>query len=254
MDPATAVLLVAAAAAGGALNAVAGGGSFLTFPALLVAGIPPVAANATSAVALWPASVTSAGAYREDLRHARRLAVVLGVASALGGLVGALVLLGTPEEWFRRAVPFLLLAATLVFAFAPRVLARLRRPGGPAHVLPTWGLALVWLVVATYGGYFGGGMGFLMLATLAAAGLEDIHAMNGLKVAMGALLNAVAIVAFVVAGVVVWWAALLMALASAVGGYAAARWAKRVEPARVRLAVVALGAVVTAWLFWTTYA
>ncbi|HWH08335.1 MAG TPA: sulfite exporter TauE/SafE family protein, partial [Candidatus Thermoplasmatota archaeon] len=200
-DPAALALLVLAALAAGALNAVAGGGSFFTFPALVLAGVPAVPANATSAVALWPASVASAAAFREDLKHPRRTLWVLGGVSLLGGLLGALLLLLTPERAFEGLVPWLLLVATLVFAFGPRLTAALRARD---LRLPLAGMALVQLLVATYGGYFGGGMGIMMLAAFAAMGMEDLNAMNGLKAILGVLLNGVAIAAFVAGGVVAW--------------------------------------------------
>src|SRR5581483_6839674 len=208
--------LVLAAMAGGALNAVAGGGSFLTFPTLLFAGVAPIEANATSAVALWPGSVSSAFGYREDLRGKwRKLVLPLAGAAIVGGLVGALLLLSTPQETFRRLVPWLLLVATLVFAVGPRVTSALRA----RHLhMPFWLLVAIQLVIATYGGYFGGGMGIMMLAAYSAMGLDDLHVMNGVKSVMGLLLNAVAIVAFVVKGVVAWEYALPMLAASLVGG------------------------------------
>ncbi|HLE96741.1 MAG TPA: sulfite exporter TauE/SafE family protein [Candidatus Thermoplasmatota archaeon] len=246
-----AAMLFVAAMIGGGLNAVAGGGSFFTFPALLLSGVAPIEANATSAAALWPASVAGARSYRGAMRHEPRLLLALAGASVAGGLAGALVLLGTPQDVFRELVPWLLLLATLVFAGAPLLLRRLRghsRPralSGPALL----GFSLVWFGVATYGGYFGGGMGFLMLGTLAAMGMEDVHAMNGLKLVMGAALNAVAIVAFVVAGRIVWLDAGLMAVGGVLGAVASARHAQRVDPAKVRAFVVAAGALLTVYFF-----
>lgn len=246
MDVALLALFTLAAAAGGALNAVAGGGSFLTFPALLFGGVPPIPANATSAVALWPASLSSAVGYREELRGQRRLLGPLLAVSLVGGLGGALLLLVTPQHLFRALVPWLLLAATLVFALGPALNRRLR--ARDLH-LPLKGAVLVQFAVATYGGYFGGGMGIMMLAAFSAMGMEDVHAMNGLKVVLGAALNGIAIVAFVVAGIIVWPAALAMLAGSIAGGYGGARLAKRVSPARVRVFVVLVGAALTAYFF-----
>lgn len=255
MEPLVAAVLFATALVGGALNSVAGGGSFFTFPALLLAGVPPVPANATSAAALWPAGVTGIHGYRDDLRHARHLVPVLGAASVAGGLLGALVLVATPPEAFRLLVPFLLLTATLVFGFAPALLKRLgRAPHGRRGVAGTVAMGVAWLVIATYGGYFGGGMGFLMLATLASVGMTDIHAMNGLKVVMGTVLNGVAIVVFAVKGIVDWPLAALMATGSLAGGFAGPRLAKRVDAAKVRLFVLGVGAALTLYFFWATYA
>lgn len=238
-------MLVAFAA--GALNAVAGGGSFLTFPALLFAGVAPIPANATSAVALWPGSVASAWGYREDLGGEQRRLVLLGVASVVGGLLGALLLLFTPERVFSGLVPWLLLAATLVFALGPSLT---RRVAGRHLHMPLAPLVLVQLVVAVYGGYFGGGMGIMMLAAYAAAGMTSLATMNGIKTVMAALLNAVANVAFIVAGVVAWWAAVPMALGGMAGGYVGARASRKVEARTLRPFIVAVGLLLSAYFFW----
>ena len=249
-DPATLALLVLAALAAGAMNAVAGGGSFLTFPSLLLAGVPPIAANATNTVALWPASLSAAYAFRRDLRHERRVLLLFGLASLAGGLAGALLLLRTPERTFTALIPWLLGGATLVFAFGPRLTRRFRERG--AHA-PLWAGVAVQLVIGVYGGYFGGGIGILMLAALAALGMTDIHAMNGLKNILGAAINGVAVLAFVLAGVVAWDVAPFMLAGAVAGGYAGARVSKRVDPRFVRGFVIAVGATLTAVFFWRTY-
>lgn len=252
-----ALLLFAAAAGGGALNAVAGGGSFLTFPMLLFLGVPPITANATSTVALWPGSVASTGAYRRELRAARAHLVPLSVVSLVGGLAGALLLLHTPQATFRGMVPWLLLAATLIFAFGGPLVARLRRKavaaaGGPAAEatapLPAAGFAAQF-GIATYGGFFGGGIGILMLAALTLAGMEDVHAMNGLKNWLAVCINGIAVVTFVVAGAVWWPQALVMVGGAVAGGYAAASAARRVRPVLVRRFVIAVGAAMTLYFF-----
>lgn len=244
-----ALLAALAALVGGALNSVAGGGSFFTFPALLLAGVTPVHANATSAVALWPGSVGSALGYREELKHDRKLVLWLSAAALAGGLAGALLLLFTPERTFARLVPFLLLAATLVFALGPVVTKRFQRePREPRAPRPV-PLTIGQLAISVYGGYFGGGMGFMMLATYAALGMENVHEMNALKTVMAAILNAIAIVAFVLAGIVEWPFALVMMASAAVGGYAGARVARRVDPARVRYGVIVVGLLLSAYFF-----
>lgn len=239
-------LLVLAALVAGAQNAVAGGGSFFTFPALLLAGVPPISANATSTVALWPASVASAVAFREDVKHTRRELKLLGGVSVAGGLAGALLLLVTPERAFEDLVPWLLLAATLVFALGPTLTARLR--ARHAH-LPLAGLLAVQLVISVYGGYFGGGIGILMLAAFAAMGMEDLNAMNGLKAILGSAINAVAVLAFAIAGVVDWPLALAMVVAGTVGGWYGARVSRRVPKAPLRGFIVAVGALLTLYFF-----
>lgn len=243
------LLLVAAAFVGGVINSVAGGGSFFTFPALVFAGLPPISANATSSVALWPGSVASAVAYRGDVHGLRAKAVPLTIISLIGGLVGACLLLWTRNETFARVVPWLLLVATVLFAVSGRAVAwlRVQVPGGVGLRV----LGLAQFVISVYGGFFGGGMGILMLAGFALAGMTDIHAMNGLKSILGLAINCVAVITFVAAGVVEWRPALLMTLGSIVGGYVGAKQAKRVSPQRIRQLVIATGAVMTVKFFLT---
>lgn len=255
-DPLHLLLLFAAALVGGGLNSVAGGGSFFTFPALLLSGVAPIPANATSTVALWPGTVASAVGYREELRHDRRVLVAFGVAGVAGGVAGALLLLFTPSDVFERLVPFLLLAATGLFAFGGPFTRWLRRKETGHHHERGPDLAamtFVMFVIAVYGGYFGGGMGFMLLAAFAVMGMTSVHHMNGLKTLLTAAVNGVAIVAFVVAGIIEWPIALLMVGGSVLGGYGGARLAKRVDPARVRVFVIGVGAVLTAYFFWRTY-
>jgi uncharacterized protein len=244
VEPLVLAGLVLVAVAAGAQNAVAGGGSFLAFPSLLFAGVSPIAANATNTVALWPASVSAAYAFRKDLAHERRLLVLFGAMSLLGGLLGALLLLLTPERTFTALIPWLLGGATLVFAFGPAITRRMKARN--MHT-PLWATTLVQLAIGVYGGYFGGGIGILMLAALSAMGMTDIHAMNGLKNILGALINGIAVVTFVIAGVVVWPIALAMLGGSVVGGYAGARLSKRVDPKYLRGFIILVGAALTAY-------
>ena len=245
-----AIVLFAAALLGGAINSVAGGGSFLTFPALVVSGVSPIYANATSTVALWPGSVASVGAYRRELGHARHT-VLLSVVSLIGGIAGAVLLLHTPSSAFQRLIPWLLLLATLVFAFGRPVTARVnarrtRRGGGE---LPIAGIAVVQLVIATYGGYFGGGIGILMLATLGLMGFENINEANAVKTLLASCINGIAVLAFVIAHAVVWPQALVMLVAAIVGGYAGAATARRLPAWLVRYVVIAIGCVMTLYFF-----
>ena len=238
-------VLMLAAFCSGALNAVAGGGAFITFPALLFAGIPPVAANASSTVALFPGQAASSWAYRREIAAGGQVNVpVFAALSLVGGLVGALLLLVTPNATFARFVPWLLLFATAVFAvgsFMPALAARLRLGGRSVLV--------VQFVIAIYGGYFGGGIGFLMLAALTLFGLRDIHAMNGLRLLLAMLMNAAAVGTFIVAGAVSWPETVAMALAAVAGGYAGAMGAKRVDPKLLKTVVVIIGAVLTLYFF-----
>ncbi len=241
-------LLFVAGAAGGALNSVAGGGSFIVFPTMLFGGVPPVAANATTTVALWPAGLTSVAAYREHLPRDRRTMIVLAIASALGGAGGAKLLLVTSDETFAKLVPFLLLAASAVFTFGPR-LSRGRERKVPLAVG-----ALVQLSIASYGGYFGGGMGILMLATLTLMGMTHMHEMNALKVMLGLLINGVALVLFLASGKVDLAIAAPATLGALAGGWGGAAVARRIDPKRVRAAVLVFAWGLTAWFFYRTLA
>lgn len=244
--------LLLASFGGAAINSVAGGGSFLTFPALLWAGMSPIAANATSTVALWPGSVGSAWGYRAELAHVRRWLLPLGIVSALGGWAGAQLLLATGDQTFAHLIPLLLGGATLLLALQGQLLPRLLRlaPGRMASVLP---MVAAQAAIAVYGGYFGGGMGILMLAAFALMGLRELHTANGLKSLLGAGINGVAVVVFALSGRVAWRLALPMVLASVAGGYLGARLARRVQPVLVRRLVVATGALLTLWFAFEGY-
>lgn len=244
MEPAVLALLVVAAIAGGAQNAVAGGGSFLTFPALLFVGVAPISANATSTVALWPGAVSAAYAFRDDLTHERRTLWLFGAVSLAGGLAGALLLLLTPERTFTALIPWLLGGATLIFAFGPTLTRAMK--ARDMHT-PLWVATLLQLLIGIYGGYFGGGIGILMLAGFAAIGMTQIHAMNGLKNILGAAINGIAVVTFVVAGVIQWAIALPMLFGSVVGGYVGARLSRKVDPKYLRVFIIAVGAALTVY-------
>jgi uncharacterized protein len=250
----TIVFLFVAGALGGALNSVAGGGSFIAFPALLWTGVPPIPANATNTIALWTAAAASGGAYRKRLDVPRRVMIPLLTVSLIGGLAGAYLLLKTPAHTFMRVLPWMTLGATLLFASGKRLAA------GRASVIEhqTTGAALVGatifqLCVAVYGGYFGGGMGIVMLAMLATLGMTDIHAMNALKSVMGFVINGVAVITFVSARAVYWKHGIVMILGGIAGGYLGAHYAMRMRPSRVRGFVVLVGAAMTAYFFWKSY-
>jgi uncharacterized membrane protein YfcA len=244
--------LFLAATVAGAVNSVAGGGSLISFPALVAAGQPAILANATNTAALWPGSVASAVAYRRQTSLYRGLLPALLVPSIVGGLLGAFVLVSTPPDLFDRVVPFLVLFATLLFAARGRISRWTgQAPGVDEHVTRAgrvWGF-LFQLLVATYGGYFGAGIGILMLASLGLMGLRDIHRMNALKTILGALINVIAFVFFAAKGLVVWPLAALMAAGAIAGGYVGARTAMRIDPRWVGRFVIAVGLVVSVWLF-----
>jgi uncharacterized protein len=243
-------LLFVAAVVGGAINSVAGGGSFVAFPALLFAGVPAVPANATNTIALWPGSLASAVAYRRELRDVRRALFPLGAASLAGGLVGSLLLLRTSDHTFVLLIPWLLLFATVLFSFGGTVTGRLRA-GARASLVVAIGAQLL---IGVYGGYFGGGIGIMMLAVLSLLGMTDIHRMNSLKAVLGTLANGVAVVTFVVAGAVAWAPGAVMIVGGVVGGYAGAAMARRVEPGLVRKLVLVVAWSMTGYFFLRTYA
>lgn len=259
-----AVALVAAL--GGGVNSIAGGGTLLTFPALIGLGVPPITANATSTVALWPGSAASIWGYRGELVGARRWALWFALPSFAGGAVGATLLLHTPAARFAALVPWLVLAATALFVVQGPLLRRARartarlaaasaaelRPRGDAAITagrPSRGVLLAQLGIGAYGGYFGAGIGILMLAALGFMGLENIHRMNGLKAWGGLCINAMAAGIFIAGALVSWPIALAMAVGSIAGGYGGARMAQRVPQAWVRWAVVFVGVSAGVWLY-----
>ena len=243
----TSLLLVAAFVAG-ALNAVAGGGSFLTLPALVFVGVPPVVANATGTVALLPGYAAGAWGFREDTEPPPGLTMrLLVVLSLVGGAAGAGLLLVTSNEVFSIVVPWLLLAATLLFALGPQLRSRLAAGSNhPSTAKATLGV----LAVAVYGGYFNGGLGILLLALFGLLGQTRLNAMNGLKNLVSALLTAIAVAVYAVGGVVNWRHALLMMLAATAGGYIGARVARRIPAVWLRWGIVATGLVMTGIFFW----
>ncbi|HEY5070370.1 MAG TPA: sulfite exporter TauE/SafE family protein, partial [Candidatus Acidoferrum sp.] len=193
-----AIFLFAAGILGGILNAVAGGGSFIGFPALLFAGVPPIPANATNTVALWTGVTASGGAYRKRLDVPRRVLSPLLLSSCAGGIAGALLLLKTPPHIFMRVLPWLMLGATMLFIFGKRLArGRASSVGHEATASAILVASVFELAVAIYGGYFGGGVGIVNLAMFAALGMTDIHAMNALKSVLGSMINGVAVVIFI---------------------------------------------------------
>lgn len=255
LTPTFALFLLVTSLLGGALNAVAGGGLFLTLPALIYVGVSPIEANATSAVALWPGSMASAWAYRHELAGTRHWWPVLVLVSVVGGLAGAMLLIRTSDDGFLRLLPWLMLTASLTFSFGgplsawstPRPVGDLARDG-PGQPPSAW-TVLLQLVIAVYGGYFGGGMGIMMLATLALAGMTDIHAMNGLKALLAVAINGIAVVEFARTGAVAWMPALVMVLGTSVGGYGGAALARRMHGDHVRWMVIAIAWAMTVYFF-----
>jgi uncharacterized membrane protein YfcA len=249
-----AIFLFAAGMIGGALNAVAGGGSFIAFPTLLWCGVPPIQANATNTIALWTAAAASGGAYRKRLDVPRRVFVPLLIASLIGGLAGAFLLLKTPARTFMEVLPWLTLGATLLFAFGKKLAgSRISGVGKDATSRAIAGAALFQLAVAVYGGYFGGGMGIVMLAMLAVLGMTDVHAMNALKSVMGFVINGVAVVAFIVARAVYWRQGLVMIVGGIAGGYFGAHYAQKLPALWIRWFVILVGTGMTIYFFGKAY-
>jgi uncharacterized membrane protein YfcA len=250
-------LLVGAFAAflAGIVNSVAGGGTLLTFPALIAAGLSPLVANATSTVALLPATLSSMHGYRQELTGSRRWAVGLAVPSLIGGGLGAVLLLRTSNATFNRIVPWLVLGATTLFLVQRPLLRWIRGVEAVAvsdDVLaqrsPAPAMLAAQFLVGVYGGYFGAGIGILMLATLGFMGFTNIHRMNGLKNWGSFCMNLVATLIFAFSGIVDWPVALGMAIGSIAGGYAGARAAQLLPQAVVRGAVAVVGVASGVWL------
>lgn len=247
------LLLLAAAFLAGGVNSIAGGGTLLSFPALVWLGRPPIIANATNAVALWPGSLAGVFGFRQELRKVQRWLLLLTIPSLLGGALGAWLLLHTSEKTFVRIVPLLILGATLLLAVQETITRRLGLIAR-AHERPTIGwVTFVFTFqfgVGIYGGYFGAGMGILMLAALGLIGLTDLHQMNGLKNLLAICINGIAAVYFALNGSVRWTDGAIMAVASIAGGYTGARLAKRLGRKFIRGAVVAIGLVmsIALWL------
>ncbi len=246
--------LTTAAFLAGVLNAVAGGGSFLLFPAMLGMKLLPIQANATNTVALWPGQLTSIAAYRDDLRKNLRMALPMSLAGLLGGTAGALVLLHTPQMTFLHMVPWLLLLAASIFALSGPVARWLQRRRGaiagathpPRHIL----LFVSTIAVCFYIGYFGAGAGFLLITLFSLFGYRDLHEINALKVVATTLANGIAFVIFTVSGLVAWRYCLLAMVVCAIGGYSSARVARRVPQPVLRGLVVLIGLTMAAWFFW----
>ena len=256
------IWLVLASFIAGVLNAMAGGGSFISFPAMLGVGVPPIQANATNTVALWPGQLTSLAALRSDLR--RDLLPAVLAASLLGGTIGAVVLLHTGQAAFVHLIPWLLLTGALLFWAATPVSHWLRarsrhRSHSPAALGAPASLSQVavffaLLPICFYIGYFGAGSGFLIMTALALLGLEEVHQLNALKVVAACVSNLCATITFIVSGFVLWHFCLISMLFAAAGGWAGARYARRANPTLLRTVVVVTGLLIAAWFFYRQHA
>jgi uncharacterized membrane protein YfcA len=244
-------IIFVSAFAAGMINSVAGGGTLLSFPSLIWIGRDPVIANATSTVALWPGSLGGLFGFRRELQSSNRWSLWLGVPSLIGGAIGAFLLLRTSSSVFSQIVPYLILGATLLLAAQEQIMKKLSL-SGPQRPSRRWWIGALFFqfLVGIYGGYFGAGIGILMLAALGFLGLTDIHEMNGLKNLFALLINGIAAIYFILSGAVIWIDILVMATAAVLGGYFGAGVARRLGRRRVRRIVVLIGISMAVSLFF----
>jgi uncharacterized protein len=250
MDALTAVGLFGGGLIAGALNAVAGGSSFITFPLLLAAGLPPLLANTTNFVALTPANVMALVAYREEIgRIGHRLPVPL-VISATGGVIGSILLIWSGEARFARLVPWLILTSTVLFALGTWIKAELKRRGrldGAEWTRTSWVLLFV---LAVYGGYFGAGMGIVLLVCLSLFGYDDLHEANTVKNAFITVFSLIGVAIFIANDLVVWSHGIVVVGGTIMGGYVGVRYARRVPERTLRLGILSWAVVLTGYAFW----
>ncbi|HEV2521553.1 MAG TPA: sulfite exporter TauE/SafE family protein [Candidatus Acidoferrales bacterium] len=240
------LLLLCAALLGGVLNSVAGGGMFVIFPALVFTGVPSIIANASSTLAVIPGILASAWAYRHDFRASEGFPFgSMVIVSVVGGIAGALLLLFTPQKTFDFVIPWLLLLATLLFIFGLRIAPGLKRIFhiGPATVV------IIQFFIAVYGGYFGGAIGIMMLATWTVFGLTNIHMMNANRTLLGAAANIVATALFIAAHKIWWPQTLVMLVGTVIGGYAGAHWARKANPRVLRACITVISVGITIAFF-----
>ena len=246
------LLIFGAALLAGGINGIAGGGSFILFPVLMFVGIPPITANATNAIALLPGTLASAGAYRREFDKDKRSLIRVCILGVIGGLTGAILLLRTPSATFLQVLPYLLLTATLAFAFSNKMTAWVEQQQArfiKLKELRTVLITILQLVVAIYGGFFGGGMGILFLATFALMGISNIHRMNAYKTILTSCINAVIVIPFINAGVILWQEGAIAAIGAAIGGYISAYYAQKIPPIVVKRFVIGVGSAMTLYFF-----
>jgi uncharacterized membrane protein YfcA len=248
VTPGDALLIGAAGFLAGGINAVAGGGSLVSFPALVASGLPTLDANVTNSVAVWPGYIGSTLGYREELRPQRQRLLTLGITGLLGGAAGSAVLLVASESVFDNVVPVLVLAGSLLLALQPQAAELARRRGTHEHDRPSLALLVTTFVAAAYGAYFGGGLGVILLALLGTFLADDFQRLNGLKTALSLVINFAALVAYVAFAPVDWASVAVVAPAALVGGYAGSHLARRLPAATLRTAVILFGVGVSIWL------
>ena len=254
MTFAHAIFLFAAANLAGALNAIAGGGSFISFPALVFTGVPEIPANATNNIGAWTGLVASSRAYRRHLDMPRRVLIPLLLVGITGGTVGSILLLKTPAHTFAHMIPWLMLTATLLFIFGRKLIGKREssvRHDASAGTLAT---ACTFLFLASiYGGYFGAGLGIVLLALLAALGMTDIHAMNAFKTVLSAAVNGPPVLVFIIAKVIYWPQAILVMIGFVLGGYLGGHFGQKLPQSSVRAFVTLVGIGMTVYFFVKAY-
>jgi uncharacterized protein len=245
------ILLFGTAVLAGGLNAVAGGGSFISFPMLIFTGVAPISANATNSMAMWVAGVASVGAYRQDLDVDRRLLIVLSIASLIGGAIGSIALLYTSSDVFKKLIPYLLLFATSIFILGEpiKIWVQTLTQKYSSNRLSIASLVALQLIISIYGGFFGAGAGILMLAALTISGIKNIQTMNALKALLGTCLNGIAIIVFMFAGAISWPQAILMSVGGALGSYVVARLARKVRSQLIRQFISIIAVIMTGYFF-----
>ena len=249
-----AAILCGAGALAGALNALAGGGGFVTLPALMWAGSPPILANTGGTVAVWPGLLSALYAYRRNLRHREYpLWSYLGIA-VTGSAAGACLLLFTSNSFFLALLPWLLLFATVLLVFGRPITDRLSALRGTDAPLPPAAVRFLLFLIAVYGGYFGGGMGIMTLAVLTLIGMKDMHEMNALKTLLSAVINSAGVAIFLATGKVPWLPCLAMTTGCVAGGFLAGHWVQKVDQAKVRVAIGIMAVCMTGYFFWKAYA
>jgi len=248
-------LLFFAGVVSGVLNALAGGGSFVAFPVLILVGLLPIEANATATLAVWPGTFATMFAYRKELvTHTKKLPFFISL-SVVGGMIGAAMLLHISNAAFANLVPYLLLAATLLFTFRTRLIAGINKVSsheGYSYISPFYSIimAILFVAISIYGGFFGAGMGILLLALFSLMGMHNIHEMNALRSCSGLCANSIAIIMFGFAGIILWPQALVMAVGGIIGGYGGAYYALRLPQVWSRNAVVVIAWSMTIYFFW----
>ncbi|WDR03570.1 sulfite exporter TauE/SafE family protein [Devosia algicola] len=249
----TELLLLLAGLLGGAVNSLAGGGSFIVFPALLLAGVPPVIANASNTYAALPGYASGAVGYWKSILQYRHRLVLYSVIAAIFGYVGAQLLLVVSDRQFSLVVPWLMLFAVVLFAFGKQINVMVAARAGTSRKMALAGAALLLAflaLVCIYGGFFNAGLGILLLAFLATAGMTNIHAMNGLKLWISAVVASVAVIRFAMSGSIDWYHGSIALVGVTIGGYLAARYSHHVPTKTIRLAVIIYGLVTTGYFFW----